>query len=137
MELTRRYRFAAAHVLRNPALSDADNERIYGSCANPRGHGHNYGVEVTIAGEPDARTGEIAPLDVLDEIVRSEVLDRFGYRLLNDDPLFEKAVPTAENIARAIRSRLAEPVARRTAARLARVRLIETPRNAFECEGEE
>lgn len=136
IELTRRYRFPAAHVLRNPSLSDEENVRIYGKCATPRGHGHNYGLEVTVRGPLDERSGRILPIDLLDEIVHAEVLERFGYRLLNDDPLFERAVPTAENIARALKRVLAAPVARRSRARVSRVRLIEARRNSFECEGE-
>ncbi|UCE87211.1 MAG: 6-carboxytetrahydropterin synthase [Deltaproteobacteria bacterium] len=137
IELTRRYRFPAAHVLRSAALSDADNRRIYGKCATPHGHGHNYGLEVTVRGPVDARTGRILSLERLDEIVQREVLDRFGYRLLNEDPLFERAVPTAENIARALTRLLAGPVARQSRARVSRVRLVETRRNSFECEGEQ
>jgi 6-pyruvoyltetrahydropterin/6-carboxytetrahydropterin synthase len=136
IELTRRYRFPAAHVLRSPSLSDAENLQIYGKCATPRGHGHNYGLEVTVRGEVDERSGRIFPIDLLDEIVNTEVLERFGYRLLNDDPLFARAVPTAENIARALLRVLAAPVARRSRARVSRVRLIETRRNSCECEGE-
>ena len=52
--LSRRYRFPAAHVLRSDAFSDAENQRIYGKCANPAGHGHDYGLEVTVAGPIDA-----------------------------------------------------------------------------------
>ena len=57
--LTRRYAFPAAHVLRHPSLGDAENRRIYGKCANPAGHGHNYGIEVTVSGPQDAQTGRI------------------------------------------------------------------------------
>ena len=56
IELTRCYRFPAAHVLRSPQLSDVENERIYGKCANPNGHGHNYGLEVTLTGPLDPKT---------------------------------------------------------------------------------
>ena len=88
-------------------------------------------------GPVDARTGRILSLERLDEIVQREVLDRFGYRLLNEDPLFERAVPTAENIARALTGLLAGPVARQSGARVSRVRLVETRRNSCECEGEQ
>jgi 6-pyruvoyltetrahydropterin/6-carboxytetrahydropterin synthase len=133
--LTRRYRFPAAHVLRHPALPDAENERIYGKCANPAGHGHDYGIEVTVSGAPDPRTGFLVPPEVLDAIVAERVLARFDHRLLNDDPLFAGArVPTAENIAIAIHGELADEIARRSAARLARVRVVETPRNFFDYE---
>src|SRR5262249_32962394 len=95
--LTRRYRFPAAHVVRHPELSDAENARIYGKCANPAGHGHDYGLEVTVAGEIDPASGQIVARDRLDALVAQRVLDRFGHSLLNDDPAFAQRVPTAEN----------------------------------------
>jgi 6-pyruvoyltetrahydropterin/6-carboxytetrahydropterin synthase len=134
--LTRRYRFPAAHVLRSPALSDAENERIYGKCANPNGHGHDYALEVTLRGQLDPRSGSMLPLDRLDALVRERVLDRLAYRLLNEEPWFARAVPTAENIALAAWRELADAVAAESTARVVRVRLRETRRNAFECGGE-
>jgi 6-pyruvoyltetrahydropterin/6-carboxytetrahydropterin synthase len=134
--LTRRYRFPAAHVLRSDRFSDEENRRVYGKCANPAGHGHDYGLEVTVGGPLDPRTGAIVPVAALDAIVRERVLDRLGHRLLNDDPWFRDAAPTAENIAVAVRRELAQALAERTPARLVRVRLHETRRNTFEC-GEE
>ena len=134
--LTRRYRFPAAHVLRSERFSDEENRRVYGKCAHPNGHGHDYGLEVTVTGPLDARTGAIVPVAELDELVRRRVLERLGHRLLNDDPWFAESVPTAENIARAVRGELDAALAERGAARVARVRLQETRRNAFEC-GEE
>jgi 6-pyruvoyltetrahydropterin/6-carboxytetrahydropterin synthase len=133
ISLTRRYRFPAAHVLRSDALSDAENRRIYGKCANPAGHGHDYGVEVSLGGPLDARTGAIVPLAKLDALVRRHVLDRLSHRMLNEDPWFERAVPTAENIALAIERALGEAVARETTARVVRVRVHETRRNSFAC----
>lgn len=129
--VTRRYRFPAAHVLRSPELAEAENERIYGKCANPEGHGHDYGVEVTVTGRVDERTGWIIPPERLDAIVEQAVVRRFGYGLLNEDECFREAVPTAENIVLAIRELLEAPVAEE-GARLAKVRLIETRRNEFE-----
>ncbi len=104
--VSRRYQFAAAHVLRQPALSDADNERIYGKCANANGHGHNYGLEVTIAGPVDPETGRIIEPERLDEIVRRRVLDRFDHRMRNEDALFQDVVPTAESIATVVYGQL-------------------------------
>lgn len=134
--LTRRYRFPAAHVLRSDRFSDEENRRVYGKCANPAGHGHDYGLEVTVGGPLDPRTGAIVPVAALDAIVRERVLDRLGHRLLNDDPWFRDEAPTAENIAVAVRRELAGALAERTSARLVRVRLHETRRNTFES-GEE
>ena len=131
--LSRRYRFPAAHVLRSPALSDADNTRVYGKCANPAGHGHDYGLEITVAGDVDPVTGQLFARDRLDALVGERVLARFGHALLNDDPAFGACVPTAENIALAIESELAPAIAaERPGARLLRVRLEETRKNSFE-----
>jgi len=130
--LSRRYQFAAAHVLCQPSLSDAENERIYGKCANPNGHGHNYGLEVTVAGPVNPETGRIIEPARLDEIVRDRVLERFDHRMLNEDPLFERAVPTAENIATAVHAQLEGPLTAQAGVRLLRVRIVETQRNHFD-----
>lgn len=134
--LTRRYRFPAAHVLRSDEFSEEENERLYGKCANPNGHGHDYGLEVTLTGPLDPDTGAIAPLAELDDLVRQRILERLGYRLLNEDPWFREAVPTAENIALAVRRELSDALAGRFSARVLRVRLHETRRNTFECGSE-
>lgn len=131
--LTRRYRFPAAHVLRSAQLSDAENERTYGKCANPAGHGHDYGLEVSVAGPLDARSGAILPVDRLDAIVQERVLDRLSHRLLNDDPWFAARVPTAEQIALVIEGELGPAIAAESSARLVGVRLLETRRNYFAC----
>ncbi len=132
ISLSRRYQFAAAHALRQPALSDADNERIYGKCANPSGHGHNYGLEVTVAGPVDPETGRIIEPERLDGIVRRRVLERFDHRNLNEDPLFGELVPTAENIARVVHGQLEGEHSGPGEMRLLRVRIVETQRNHFD-----
>ena len=132
IRLTRRYRFPAAHVLRSPQLSEQENRRLYGPCANPSGHGHDYGVELTVTGPVDEKTGRIVERELLDRIVAERVLDRFGHRPLNEDPLFAADVPTAENVVLAIRRELEDPIARVTGARLLGVRLTETRNNACE-----
>jgi 6-pyruvoyltetrahydropterin/6-carboxytetrahydropterin synthase len=130
--LTRRYRFPAAHVLRHPDLSDRDNARIYGKCANPGGHGHDYGLEITVAGDVDAASGQVFDRARLDALVSERVLDRFGHALLNDDPAFALRVPTAENITLVIEDELAPAIAAaQPGARLVRVRLDETRKNSF------
>lgn len=131
--VTRRYRFPAAHVLRSDRFSDADNERIYGKCANPGGHGHDYGLEVTLTGQLDPATGAIVPLAQLDELVRERILDRLSHKLLNEDSWFRDAVPTAENIALAVHRELSDALEDGSTARVLRVRLRETRRNVFEC----
>lgn len=131
--VTHRWRFPAAHVLRHPVLSDAENRRVYGKCANPNGHGHDYGVEISVRGEPDPDTGFVLHPAVLEQLVRERVLDRFSHRMLNDDPAFSgERVPTAENIAIVVHDALAGALARGGRARLARVRVVETARNYFD-----
>ena len=132
MNLTRRYRFAASHRLNTDALSAEDNARLYGKCNNPFGHGHDYILDVTVAGPVDA-SGQVANREALDELVDGQVLARLDHRNLNCDvPELERQVPTTENLARAIEKMLASRWT--LSARLARVRISETGRNAFELE---
>ena len=131
MWLTRRYRFPAAHVLAHPSFSAEENRRIYGKCANPAGHGHNYGVEVSVRGPIDPLCGRVIDPDALDAIFERQIGARFGHRMLNEDAAFAQRVPTAENVARVIHDELAPAIARAGTARLARVRVIETRRNSF------
>jgi 6-pyruvoyltetrahydropterin/6-carboxytetrahydropterin synthase len=133
LTLTRRYAFSASHRLHNAALSNEENQRIYGKCNNPHGHGHNYIVEVTVAGPVDEDTGMIANLADLDAFVNREVVEPFDHMNLNEQiPAFRALVPTTENLCREIFARLAKfPLAR-----LERVRIEETSRNSFEiCAG--
>jgi 6-pyruvoyltetrahydropterin/6-carboxytetrahydropterin synthase len=134
ISLTRRYHFAASHRLHSTALSLAENERIYGKCNSPYGHGHNYAVEVTITGTVNPETGMIANLGDLDPFVQSEVIEAFDYKYLNEDmPEFKTTVPTTENVCREIYRRLAGF----PAAKLERVRIEETSKNSFEYSGEQ
>ena len=131
IELTRRYRFPAAHILCHDSFTPEENRRVFGKCANPAGHGHDYGLEVTVAGPIDERTGELMSRERLDGVVEQRVLRRFGHRMLNDDEIFRDRVPTAENLAVAIFEQLEAPIAQAGGARLRRVRVLETRRNAF------
>jgi len=131
IELTRRYRFPAAHILCHESFTPEENRRVFGKCANPGGHGHNYGLEVTVTGPIDESTGELMSRERLDAVVRERVLRRFGHRLLNDDDLFRDRVPTAENLASVIFASLEGPIAQAGSVRLRRVRVLETRRNAF------
>jgi len=134
ISLTRRYRFAASHRLHSPALSEVENERIYGKCNGPYGHGHNYAVEVTMTGPVDEYTGMIANLGDLDPFVQREVIEAFDFKYLNEDVAeFQTIVPTTENVCREIYRRLAKF----PAARLERVRIEETSKNSFEYSGEQ
>ena len=132
VSVTRSYRFPAAHILRRDDLSQAENERLYGQCANPAGHGHNYGVQVTVRGPVDADTGHVIDPAWLDALVAERIVGRLGHRLLNDDPAFASDVPTAENIVRFVEGELEEPIAGQGEARLQGIRVVETHRNSFE-----
>ena len=92
--------FNAAHRIHNPALSDADNARIYGKCNNPNYHGHNYELTVRVSGAVDPVIGYVMDLGELSSIVKKQVLDRLDHKNLNlDVPEFKNVNPTAENIA--------------------------------------
>jgi len=92
--------FNAAHRIHNPALSDADNARIYGKCNNPNYHGHNYELTVRVYGAVDPVIGYVMDLGELSSIVKKQVLDRLDHKNLNlDVPEFKNVNPTAENIA--------------------------------------
>ncbi len=100
MLITKRVEFSASHVCRNPALSDRENQELFGMAANPHGHGHNYVVDVTLAGEPDPVTGMVMDLKRVKEVVNREVLERYDHRFLNHEvEPFNRMVPTPENIA--------------------------------------
>ncbi len=133
LHLTRRYPFSASHRLHSPRLSEAENQRTYGKCNNPYGHGHNYVVEVTVSGRVDPATGMVAHLGELDAFVAREVLEAFDHRYLNEEiAAFRERVPTTENLCIEIYNRLRGFAG----ARLERVRLEETSLNSFEYSGE-
>ncbi|HUF26918.1 MAG TPA: 6-carboxytetrahydropterin synthase [Gemmatimonadaceae bacterium] len=130
---TRRLRFNAAHRVHNPALSDEENSALFGKCNNPNWHGHNYVLEVSVAGPIDQRTGYVMDLSLLKRVVREQVIDRVDHRNMNVDVDFMRDVnPTAENIVVACWRVLEPHVA---PARLARLRLWETENNYVEYEG--
>lgn len=121
--LTRKAEFSAAHFYFHPAWSEAENARVFGKCANRQGHGHNYTLEVTVAGEPDPVSGFVVDLKALKEIVEREVLAVYDHRHLNYEvPEFASAQPTTENIAVAIWRRLDGKIPN---AKLHRVRVYE------------
>jgi 6-pyruvoyltetrahydropterin/6-carboxytetrahydropterin synthase len=137
--LTRRYRFAASHRLNSESLAPEENLRVYGKCNNPYGHGHNYILEVTLAGEVNPATGMIYDLAALDETVGREVLDRFDHVHLNlDVENFRTRVPTTENLCIEIYNLLRAKLAASSvpgSARLESVRLEETNSNFFDYAG--
>jgi 6-pyruvoyltetrahydropterin/6-carboxytetrahydropterin synthase len=121
---------SASHRLHSDQLSAEENRRVYGKCNNPHGHGHNYVIEVLVAGPVVAETGMVVDMASLDGIVRETVLSRFDHANLNLDALFVNRVPTTENLCREI-FRLLE--GRMPAGRLHMVRVEETENNSFEC----
>lgn len=126
MLITRRVDFSASHVCAIPGLSLEENRKLYGIAANPHGHGHNYILEVTLEGEPDARTGMVFDLKDLKQILTHEVVEPMDHRFLNHEvPPFQKIVPTTENLAVEIWRRI-QPHFPPPGPRLRNVRLYET-----------
>jgi 6-pyruvoyltetrahydropterin/6-carboxytetrahydropterin synthase len=123
--LTRKAEFSASHYYNNPELSPEENQRLFGKCNNPNGHGHNYTLEVTVKGEVDPLSGFVVDLKDLKEVLNREVLDAMDHRYLNKEvPEFATRIPTTENLAISIWKRLEGKL---HVARLHRVRVYETP----------
>ena len=131
IRVTRKVEFSAAHYYHSPALSAEENRRIFGKCNNPHGHGHNYVLEVTVAGEPDPATGMVLDLKELKDILQREVVDRMDHRHLNYEvPELAGKIPTCENVAAAIWHLLVHKI---TKGKLDRVRLYESPDLFADC----
>ena len=130
--LTRRYWFSASHRLHCDCMSDEENQRVYGKCNNPHGHGHNYALEVTVAGQVDPRTGMACDLAGLDRIVDEKIVQRFGHENLNMLEDFAQVVPTTENLCITIYRLLEGNV---SPAAIEKVRIEETMLNSFEYAG--
>jgi len=126
MLITKRVEFSASHACRNPLLSDRENLELFGPAANSHGHGHNYAIEVTVEGEPDAVTGMVIDLKKLKDVVNRQVIEPYDHRFLNYEvPPFDRVVPTPENIAIDIWKRL-QPQLAGAGSRLHSVRVYET-----------
>lgn len=137
MIISKKVEFSASHICRSPQLSEEENRRIYGAAANPQSHGHNYIVEVSIEGEPDPVTGMILDLKRLKDLLEERVLSVYDHRLLNREvAAFENKVPTVENIAVDIWSRIEKDIDATGRARLYSVRVQETDDLAVEYRGE-
>ncbi len=130
VELTRVYHFSAGHRLEQPALSPSENAALYGACYRP--HGHNYYLEVTVAGTPDPVTGMAVDLGRVDEAVNRTVIAEVDHRVLEEAPALAGVITTGEGLARAFWDILAPALP----ARLARVTVVETAKNRFEYGGE-
>lgn len=135
--LTRRTTFSASHYYWNDAWPAEKNEQVFGRCANRNGHGHNYTLEVTVAGEPDSVTGFVVDLKWLKDVIEREVMAAYDHRHLNlEVPEFANAIPTTENIAIAAWKRIEPAVTAAGGARLSRVRVYETTDIFAEYRGE-
>ena len=127
VELTRVYHFSAAHCLSNPRLSPADNAVLYGQCARP--HGHNYYLEVTVAGVPDPVTGFAVDLESVDRTVTASILEHVDHHQLEHAPPLAGVITTGEGLTRAFWQALAPAL---PSGRLRRVVVQETAKNRFE-----
>ena len=133
--VTRREVFSSSHRLYNPNFSDEENEKVFGKCSNLNGHGHNYVLEVVVAGEIDPQTGYLIDLKVLKGIIQENVIRKIDHRNLNMDVDFLAGkIPTAENIAVSIWNQL---VNRIPSGKLHSIKLYETENNYVEYKGED
>ena len=123
----RREHFNAAHRLYNPGWDDATNDEVFGKCALPNYHGHNYELEVKVVGEPDRATGYVMDMKTLSNLIKREIHSRFDHKNLNlDTEEFKNLNPTAENIAVVIYNLLRPHI---SSEQDLSVTLYETPRN--------
>ena len=135
VHVTRTVEFNAAHRLHNPDRSDAWNRDTFGKCNYPNWHGHNYVLDVTVAGTPDADTGYVIDLGHLKDLLETHLLSKVDHRNLNLDVDFLRGVmPSTENVVVAFWNVLAPLLP--DGVRLVRMRLAETPRNAAEYFGD-
>lgn len=126
MQITRRIEFSSSHSCYNPAFTEAENVALYGDEANPKGHGHNYALEVTLDGVPDPATGMIVDLKWVKQVLEREIVEPMDHRHLNYEvPPFGDVVPTTENLAVEIWRRLDRQF-HDSGARLKSIRLYET-----------
>jgi len=135
MIITARLTFSAAHRLNNPKNDAEWNRRVYGKCDNPRGHGHNYVIHVSVKGKIDPETGMVIDLKLLKDVVRRRIIDRVDHTNLNEDVDFlQGVIPTAENLARAFWQQLALAITEGT---LHEILLQETEKNSVVYRGED
>jgi 6-pyruvoyltetrahydropterin/6-carboxytetrahydropterin synthase len=129
--LSRRYRLSASHRLHSGAFSAEQNRAVYGKCNNPHGHGHNYIVEITVAGPVNQTTGMVCDLGELDAFAQTNLIERFDAMNLNTLHTFRDVVSTTENFTIEV-FRIFEQF---SGANLQRVRIEETSNNSFEYTG--
>lgn len=135
--VTRRERFNAAHKLWNHDWSDEKNHEVFGKCANPNWHGHNYEIHVTIKGEPAADTGYCMDLKVLSEILKQHVVEPLDHKNLNlDVPWMKGKMASTEILIIEIWDQIFEPI-KAVGCTLHGIRLYETENNYADYFGEQ
>lgn len=134
--LSRRYRFSASHRLHVGSLGKERNRELFGKCNNPFGHGHNYFVQVTLAGPVNEGTGMVVNLGNLDGFAATELLDPFDRSNLNALPDFGSRVPSTENLCLVLWEIFSRFASQHPPAKLVRLRVEETNNNAFDYFGE-
>lgn len=132
--VTRREVFSSSHRLNNPDLSNEENLELFGKCNSPNGHGHNYNLEVVVAGEIDPKTGYVVDLKQLKTIILENVVSKIDHKHLNYDVDFLEGInPTTENVAVAIWDQLVDKI---PSGKLYNIKLRETENNYIEYKGE-
>jgi 6-pyruvoyltetrahydropterin/6-carboxytetrahydropterin synthase len=134
VRVTRRVHWNSAHRIYRPDWSDDRNTEVFGSCANPNWHGHNYEMDVTVEGPVDPETGYVMDLKTLKDVLNERVVDDLDHRNLNlEVSWLEGVIPTSENLVVAIWNRVVDQLPE--GLRLHRIVLFETPRNWVEYTG--
>jgi 6-pyruvoyltetrahydropterin/6-carboxytetrahydropterin synthase len=134
--ITRKEHFNAAHQLWNPKISDEENFTLFGKCANPNFHGHNFDLYVCVKGQPDPDTGLVMDLKKLKIIIREQVIDDLDHQNMNIDvPWLKDKMPSIENISVAIWNRIAPHLPAGVA--LHKITLWETQNNFVEYFGDQ
>jgi 6-pyruvoyltetrahydropterin/6-carboxytetrahydropterin synthase len=137
MYVTRRETFNAAHKVYNPEWDEAKNMEVFGGCANPNWHGHNYVLLVTVKGTISKETGFVTDLKLLSQLIKTEIINKVDHKNFNlDVPFMEDIMPSTENVAKAFWGILKQPVADLGCV-LHSVKLQETENNYVEYFGEE
>lgn len=133
--ITRKFHFSASHRMYKPELNDEENFKLYGKCSNPNGHGHNYVLEVTVAGEPHSEIGYVMDLKKLKEIVEDILIEKVDHKNLNVDVDFMRGlVPTTENIVIRFWEQLENKI-NNNHRKLYSLKLFETENNVVEYRG--
>lgn len=133
--ITRRFHFSASHRVYDPALSNEENTKLFGKCANPNGHGHNYVMDITVEGEIDSKTGFVMDLTELKQIVEAAIINKVDHKNLNIDVDFMKGVqPSTENIAAKFWQQIESRISNKKR-KLYSIRIKETVNNSVEYRG--